>query len=184
MSSSAFRYGPWHEGPDPLAPPFDIAAALDELGDAVLDGANTSDALRDLMRQGTPGLRGLDDMLRRIREQRARLRNQGRLGGTLEEARALLDKAVGQERAELFPDPSDDARLRETELDTLPSDPARAIRALADYDWRSDAARATYEELKELLRQEVLDSQVPRHEANHAVDAIGLAGIGRRRCRP
>ena len=159
MSSSAFRYGPWHEGPDPLAPPFDIAAALDELGDAVLDGANTSDALRDLMRQGTPGLRGLDDMLRRIREQRARLRNQGRLGGTLEEARALLDKAVGQERAELFPDPSDDARLRETELDTLPSDPARAIRALADYEWRSDAARATYEELKELLRQEVLDSQ-------------------------
>ncbi len=159
MSSSAFRYGPWHEGPDPLAPPFDIAAALDELGDAVLDGANISDALRDLMRQGTPGLRGLDDMLRRIREQRARLRNEGRLGGTLEEARALLDKAVGQERAELFPDPSDDARLRETELDTLPSDPARAIRALADYDWRSDAARATYEELKELLRQEVLDSQ-------------------------
>ena len=159
MSSSAFRYGPWHEGPDPLAPPFDIAAALDELGDAVLDGANTSDALRDLMRQGTPGLRGLDDMLRRIREQRARLRNQGRLGGTLEEARALLDKAVGQERAELFPDPSDDARLRETELDTLPSDPARAIRALADYEWRSDAARATYEELKELLRQEVLDTQ-------------------------
>ena len=159
MSSSAFRYGPWHEGPDPLAPPFDIAAALDELGDAVLDGANTSDALRDLMRQGTPGLRGLDDMLRRIREQRARLRNEGRLGGTLEEARALLDKAVGQERAELFPDPSDDARLRETELDTLPSDPARAIRALADYEWRSDAARATYEELKELLRQEVLDSQ-------------------------
>jgi uncharacterized protein with von Willebrand factor type A (vWA) domain len=159
MSSSAFRYGPWHEGPDPLAPPFDIAAALDELGDAVLDGANTSDALRDLMRQGTPGLRGLDDMLRRIREQRVRLRNQGRLGGTLEEARALLDKAVGQERAELFPDPSDDARLRETELDTLPSDPARAIRALADYEWRSDAARATYEELKELLRQEVLDSQ-------------------------
>jgi uncharacterized protein with von Willebrand factor type A (vWA) domain len=159
MSSSAFRYGPWHEGPDPLAPPFDIAAALDELGDAVLDGANTSDALRDLMRQGTPGLRGLDDMLRRIREQRARLRNEGRLGGTLEEARALLDKAVGQERAELFPDPSDDARLRETELDTLPSDPARAIRALADYEWQSDAARATYEELKELLRQEVLDSQ-------------------------
>ena len=98
-------------------------------------------------------------MLRRIREERARLRNQGRLGGTLEEARALLDKAVGQERAELFPDPSDDARLRETELDTLPSDPARAIRALADYEWRSDAARATYDELKELLRQEVLDSQ-------------------------
>jgi uncharacterized protein with von Willebrand factor type A (vWA) domain len=159
VSSPAFRYGPWHEGPDPLAPPYDIAQALDELGDAVLDGASTSDALRDLLRQGAPGLRGLEDMLRRVREQRRALRSKGRLDGTLEEARALLDKAVGQERAALFPDPSDDARLRETELDTLPNDPARAIRALADYDWRSDEARATYEELKDLLRQEVLDSQ-------------------------
>jgi uncharacterized protein with von Willebrand factor type A (vWA) domain len=159
VSSSAFRYGPWHEGPDPLAPPYDIAQALDELGDAVLDGASTSDALRDLLRQGAPGLRGLEDMLRRVREQRRALRSKGRLDGTLEEARALLDKAIGQERAALFPDPSDDARLRETELDTLPSDPARAIRALSDYDWRSDEARATYEELKDLLRQEVLDSQ-------------------------
>ena len=159
MSSPAFRYGPWHEGPDPLAPPYDIAQALDELGDAVLDGASTSDALRDLLRQGAPGLRGLEDMLRRVREQRRALRSKGRLDGTLEQARALLDKAVGQERAALFPDPSDDARLRETELDTLPNDPARAIRALSDYDWRSDEARATYEELKDLLRQEVLDSQ-------------------------
>ncbi|HZV25557.1 MAG TPA: hypothetical protein VFG00_04625 [Acidothermaceae bacterium] len=155
----AFRYGPWHEGPDPLAPPYDIAQALDELGDAVLDGASTSDALRDLLRQGAPGLRGLEDMLRRVREQRRTMRNKGRLDGTLEEARALLDKAIGQERAALFPDPSDDARLRETELDTLPSDPARAIRALSEYDWRSDEARATYEELKDLLRQEVLDTQ-------------------------
>ena len=159
MSSPAFRYGPWHEGPDPLAPPYDIAQALDELGDAVLDGANTADALRDLLRQGAPGLRGLEDMLRRVREQRRAMRNKGRLDGTLEQARALLDKAVGQERAALFPDPSDDARLRETELDTLPSDPARAIRALSEYDWRSDEARATYEELKDLLRQEVLDTQ-------------------------
>jgi len=159
VSSPAFRYGSWHEGPDPLAPPYDIAQALDELGDAVLDGANTADALRDLLRQGAPGLRGLDEMLRRVREQRRQIRERGRLDGTLEQARALLDKAIGQERAELFPDPSDDARLRETELDTLPSDPARAIRGLAEYDWRSDEARATYEELKELLREEVLDSQ-------------------------
>lgn len=159
MSSPAFRYGPWHEGPDPLAPPYDIASALDDLGDAVLDGANTSDALRELLRRGAPGLRGLDELLHRVREQRRELRERGRLDGTLEEARALLDKAVGQERATLFPDPSDDARLRETELDTLPSDPARAIRALSEYEWRSPEARQTYEQLKDLLRQELLDSQ-------------------------
>jgi uncharacterized protein with von Willebrand factor type A (vWA) domain len=159
VSAPGYRYGPWHDGPDPLAPPYDVAAALDELGDSVLDGANTSDALRELLHRGAPGVRGLDDMLRRVREQRQSVRQRGRLDGTLEQARALLDKAVGQERAALFPDPSDDARLREAELDTLPSDPARAIRALSDYDWRSPEARATYEQLKDLLRQEVLDSQ-------------------------
>ncbi|MGH8890113.1 MAG: VWA domain-containing protein [Acidothermaceae bacterium] len=159
MTAPSYRYGPWHEGPDPLAPPYDVARALDDLGDAVLDGANTSDALRELLHRGSSGLRGLDELLHRVREQRRELRNRGRLDGTLEQARALLDKAVGQERAALFPDPSDDARLREAELDSLPSDPARAIRSLADYDWQSPDARATYEQLKDLLRQEILDSQ-------------------------
>src|ERR1700722_7584181 len=86
-------------------------------------------------------------------------RSRGRLDGTLEEVRAMLDTAIGQERAELFPDPDDSARMREAELDALPSDPAQAIRQLADYDWQSDAARQTFEELKNLLRREVLDSQ-------------------------
>src|SRR5450432_2476751 len=154
-----FRYGAWHGGPDPLAPPYDIREALDEIGDAVLEGASPREALSQLLRNGPQGMRGLDEMLRKIRKHQREVRQRGRLDGTLEEARELLDRALGQERAALFPDPSDDARLRETELDTLPTDPARAIRGLAEYDWRSDEARATYEELKELLREEVLDSQ-------------------------
>jgi uncharacterized protein with von Willebrand factor type A (vWA) domain len=56
-----------------------------------------------------------------VREQRKQVRERGRLDGTLEEVRALLDKAVGEERAALFPDPSDDARFRETQLDALPA---------------------------------------------------------------
>src|SRR6516165_10631782 len=67
--------------------------------------------------------------------------------------------AIGQERAELFPDPSDDARMREAELDSLPGDTAQAISRLSDYSWRSAAARETFEQLKDLLRREVLDSQ-------------------------
>ncbi|MBX6371754.1 MAG: hypothetical protein IRZ02_05820 [Acidothermus sp.] len=155
----AYRYGPYHDGPDPLAPPYDAAAALDELGDDILAGSSPADALRSLLRHGARGLRGTDDLLRQVRERRRALRERGRFGGTLERARALLDKAIGEERAALFPDPSDDARLREAELDALPSDPARAIRALSDYQWRSAQARQTYEELKNLLREEVLDTQ-------------------------
>ncbi|MFL6055621.1 MAG: hypothetical protein ACJ72W_22375, partial [Actinoallomurus sp.] len=157
-----YRYGPYHEGPDPLAPPYDVRAALDAMGDSMLEGTNPGDALRDLLRRGLPGAqrrRGLDDLLRQVRSRRQELRGRGRLDGTLDEARSLLDRAIGQERAALFPDPSDDARLREAELDTLPNDTAQAVRRLASYDWRSPDARRTFEELKDLLRRDVLDAQ-------------------------
>ncbi len=156
---TGYRYGPYDGGPDPLAAPYDARRALDEMGDSVLAGSDPATALRDLLRRGLQGHRGLDDMLRRVREQREEIRRRGRLDGILEQARALLDTAIGQERAELFPDPSDDARMREDELDALPPDTAQAIRRLADYQWRSDAARQTFEQLRELLRREVLDSQ-------------------------
>ncbi|MEU0569649.1 hypothetical protein ABZ297_30320 [Nonomuraea sp. NPDC005983] len=158
----AYRYGEFHDGPDPLAPPYDVRAALDEMGDAILSGSTPVHALRDLLRRGLPGAQdrqGLDDMLREVRRRRRELRESGRLDGPLERARALLDKAIGQERAELFPDPSDDARLRESELDALPDDTASAIQELSSYDWRSAAARQTFEELRDLLRREVLDTQ-------------------------
>ncbi|MFG2076621.1 Uncharacterized protein, contains von Willebrand factor type A (vWA) domain [Nonomuraea maritima] len=158
----AFRYGEYHDGPDPLAPPYDVRAALDEMGDAILSGSTPVHALRDLLKRGLPGAqdrRGLDDMLKEVRRRRRDLRERGRLDGTLERARALLDKAIGQERAELFPDPSDDARLREAGLDALPDDTASAIQELSTYEWRSAAARQTYDELRDLLRREVLDSQ-------------------------
>jgi uncharacterized protein with von Willebrand factor type A (vWA) domain len=156
---SGYRYGEYHDGPDPLAPPYDARGALDELGDAVLAGADPASALRDLLRRGLSDRHGLDDMLRRVRDRQREVRSRGRLDGILDQARALLDTAIGQERAELFPDPSDEARLREAELDSLPSDAAQAIRRLADYSWRSAAARETFERLKDLLRSEVLDSQ-------------------------
>jgi uncharacterized protein with von Willebrand factor type A (vWA) domain len=157
--TTGYRYGPYQDGPDPLEPPYDVRGAVDDLGESVLDGADPASALRDLLRRGMSGHRGLDDLLRRVRERQREIRSRGRLDGILDQVRALLDTAIGQERAELFPDPADDARVREAELDALPSDTAQAIRELADYDWRSDAARETFEQLKSLLRREVLDSQ-------------------------
>ncbi len=155
----AYRYGEWSGGRDPLEPPYDVAAAVDAIGDRVLAGQSPRSALRELLRQGADGLRGLDD-LRRQAAQRARdARRRGRLDGTLQQVRELLDTAVEQEKQALFPDPSDAARMAEMELDTLPRDTARAVRALEDYAWRSPQAREAYEQIDELLRQEVLDSQ-------------------------
>ncbi len=154
-----YRYGRYVYGPDPLALDFDVRGAVDEMSDSILAGGTPSDALRELQRRGMPDRRGLDDLLRRVRDRQREVRGRGRLDGILEQARALLDTAVGQERAELFPDPSDEARMREADLDSLPADTAQAIRRLADYDWRSAAARETFERLRQMLRNDVLDSQ-------------------------
>ncbi len=158
--SGAYQYGPWRGGPDPLEPPFDLGEAMDRLGERVLAGQRPGEALSELLRSGMPGLRGLRDLLRQARERRRELlRERGRLGGVLDQVRELLDRALKQERQALFPDPSDAARLAEAELDQLPADTARAVRQLADYQWRSPEAAATYEEIRDLLRREVLDTR-------------------------
>src|SRR6195952_219256 len=160
MSSlPGYRYGPWDGGPDPLASPFDVGGALDEMGESILDGRSPREALDDLLRRGTQNRKGLDELRRSVEKRRREARERGRLDGTLEQVKELLEKAKDAEKRELFPDPSDDARMREMNLETLPDDPARAVRQLSDYDWRSDEARAAYEQIKDLLQKEVLDSQ-------------------------
>jgi uncharacterized protein with von Willebrand factor type A (vWA) domain len=154
-----FRYGSWHGGPDPLEPPFDIREALDDIGDDVLAGMSPRAALNRLLRRGTGDRDGLEALRRRARERARELRRSGRLDGTLEQVRQLLEQALAEERRALFPDPDDSARLAEAELDALPRDTARAVRQLADYQWRSPEARQTFEQIQELLRREVLDAQ-------------------------
>ena len=66
-SHGRFRYTPWHGGPDPLAPPFDVRSALDEVGADVLAGGALREALRELLRRGMDGRRGLDDLADRVR---------------------------------------------------------------------------------------------------------------------
>lgn len=156
---TGYRYAEWQGGPDPLAPPYDVRAALDEVGDDVLDGDSPTEALRRLLRRGPGDRPGLDDLLRRVRERQREARRAGRLDGTLERVRELLDQALEAERRALFPDPSDAARLREAELDALPQETSRAVRELSGYDWRSPEARAAYDEIRDLLRREVLDTQ-------------------------
>jgi uncharacterized protein with von Willebrand factor type A (vWA) domain len=152
------RYGEWQGGPDPLAPPYDVAAAVDELGDQVLAGSGVREALRDLLRRGIDGRAGLDQLRRNIRDRLRQARQAGRMDGTLEQVRELLDRALAAERRELFPDPDDAARLAEAELDALPDDTAGAVRALKDHTWRSPEAAQAYQEIEDLLRREVLDS--------------------------
>ena len=57
-----YAYGPYTDGPDPLAPPYDVRSALDAVGRDVLAGGSLREALSDLLRRGFDGNRGLDDL--------------------------------------------------------------------------------------------------------------------------
>jgi uncharacterized protein with von Willebrand factor type A (vWA) domain len=155
----SIRYGAWRGGNDPLEPPFDVREALDELGESVLAGDSPQTAFDRLLRRGMRGARGLDALRQRARRRAESLRQNNRLDGTLQRVRELLNQAVAAEQRALFPDPDDAARLAESELAALPSDTTRAVRELAEYSWRSAEAAAKYQQIRELLRSEVLDAQ-------------------------
>ncbi|MQA13576.1 MAG: hypothetical protein GEV09_05210 [Pseudonocardiaceae bacterium] len=157
--SSRYAYGPWHGGPDPLAPPTDLRAALDEIGREVMDGSSPRAAMRELLRRGTEGTRGTDDLSRRVWERRREITQRHNLDGTLEQVRELLERALDAERRELFPDPDDDARFREARLDALPPDTARAVTELADYDWRSSEAADAYQQIRDLMGRQLLEQR-------------------------
>ncbi|MDV6266150.1 vWA domain-containing protein [Rhodococcus globerulus] len=153
------RYGPYDGGPDPLAPPVDLRDALAAIGDDVLSGTSPRHALRELLRRGNRDMRGLDDLAAQANRRRRELLRRNNLGGTLDEARKLLDKAVLEERKELARALDDDARFNEMRIEELPPSTAQAVQELADYNWRSEQARADYEKIRDLLGREVLDQR-------------------------
>ncbi|GAB2656879.1 VWA domain-containing protein [Prescottella soli] len=157
MSRGA-RYGPY-EGGDPLAPPVDLREALAAIGDDVLEGASPRQALRELLRRGFGERRGLDDLAAQANRRRRELLQRNNLGGTLDEVRELLDRAVLEERKTLARALDDDARFAEMRMEELPPSTAQAVADLADYDWRSSQAREDYEKIRDLLGRELLDQR-------------------------
>ena len=153
------RYGQWQGGPDPLAPPYDVRAAVDAIGRDVMGGARLRDALRDLFRRGPLGSRGLDDLLARARRLRREAMRRGRLDGAVLRAQQLLDQALAAERDALAQRDDEQARFQQSILDSLPRSTSRAIAELADYPWVSDEARALYQQILDQLRQEVVQSR-------------------------
>src|SRR6478735_7309241 len=113
-----YAYGPYHDGPDPLAPPVDLRAALDKIGRDVMEGSSLRQAVRE-----------------------------------------LLDKALTAERAALARQDSEEARFAELDLETLPDNTARAVRALREYDWQSADGRQAYQDILDLLGREMLDQR-------------------------
>ncbi|MCJ8503275.1 VWA domain-containing protein [Kocuria flava] len=156
------RYGRYAGGPDPLAPPVDLAEALEAVAEDVMAGYSPEEALREHLRRGGRGQEGLDDLARRVHRRRQELLKHHRLGGTLDEAKQLLEKALRLEREQFLRDARMDPMdrsFRELQLDGLPASTAAAVSELASYDWQSQDAREAYEQIKDLLGRELLDQR-------------------------
>src|SRR4051794_32575566 len=110
-----YRYGRRQGGPEPPAPPYDLGDAVEAIRGSLLAGSGGREAVPERIRRGMQGRGGLDELRRSVRDRLRQARNAGRMDGTLQEVRELLDKALTAERRELFPDPDDSARLAEAE---------------------------------------------------------------------
>lgn len=156
------RYTPYVDGPDPLAPPVDLARALDAIGADVMAGSSPERALRELLRRGSGDRAGLDELARRVAERRRELTQHNNLDGTLRQVRELLDRAVLAERKQLARDvemDDGDRALAQLQLDNLPASPAAAVAELDGYPWRSAEARQAFDAIKDLLGREMLDQR-------------------------
>ena len=156
------RYHRYDGGPDPLAPPVDLAEALDAIGEEVMAGYSPERAMQEYLRRGGQHQTGLDDLAAQVARKRRELLQRHSLDGTLQEVRELLDHAVLEERKQLARDvelDDDDRAFREMQLAGLPPSTAAAVSELASYDWQSAQARDDYERIKDLLGREVLDQR-------------------------
>ena len=155
MSRNA-RYLPY-DGTDPLAPPVDLRDALDAIGNDVMAGSSPRRALQELLRRGSKNMKGLDDLAMQAHRKRREMLQRSNLGGTLDEVKKLLDKAVLEERKELARALDDEARFAEMQIAELPPSTAQAVQELSDYDWRSQQAREDYDKIRDLRGRELLD---------------------------
>ncbi len=156
------RYGKYAGGPDPLAPPVDLAEALDAIGEDVMAGYSPERAMREFLRRGSQDQQGLEDLARRVAEKRREILSRHNLDGTMNEVRELLDKAVLAERKQLARDvdlDDTDRAFAEMQLENLPTSTAAAVSELSSYDWQSREAREDYEKIKDLLGRELLDQR-------------------------
>ena len=156
------RYSRYSGGPDPLAPPVDLAEALESIGSDVMAGYSPQWSMREFLRRGGKGQVGLDELANRIQQRRREILSRHSLDGTLREVKELLDRAVLEERKELARNvdiEDTDRALSEMQMANVPDSPAAAVRELGEYQWHSPQARADFEKIKDLLGRELLDQR-------------------------
>ncbi|WP_278256851.1 hypothetical protein [Nocardioides convexus] len=120
-----------YDGGDPLAPPVDIAEALDAIGEDVMAGYSPERAMREFLRRGGQDQAGLDDLARRVAERRrepapaAQPRRHAQRGPRVRWRRPCWRSASRLARDAMMDD--GDRAFREMRMENLPGSPAAAV---------------------------------------------------------
>ncbi len=145
---------------------------LGAMADELLSGADLDEAMARLARWGLPGrMEGIQDLIERLRAARQKRAERHGLSKIFEELEKKLEEVKGLEREALerrrnAEAPS--AEMREgmqrfvqeriDRLDALPKDVGRAIQGLRDYEFVEPKAAQAYQELLQMLQEQVLSS--------------------------
>ena len=164
------RYRRWDgtQRLDALEPEELLAAMSDEL----LSGGDLGDAMARLARWGLPGrMEGMQDLLERLRAAKQKRAERHDLSSIFNDLKVKLAEVTQLEREGLDRREQQEttdgalkqamaniARERREQLDALPDDVGRAIRALKDYEFVEPKAAQKYEELMKQLQEQVLGS--------------------------
>src|SRR5438034_3627810 len=145
---------------------------LGAMSDELLSGGDLETAMARLARWGIPGrMEGLKDLLERLRAAKQRRAERHDLSRTFDELKEKLEEVKrlereGLERRRKAPAPNEQLKAameklaaeRTAQLDELPDDFGRAMRALKDYEFVEPKAAEKYQELLKQLQQQVLGS--------------------------
>jgi uncharacterized protein with von Willebrand factor type A (vWA) domain len=191
----AARFRAW-DGSQNL-PDLEADEIMDALADDLMAEGDLSAALRRLMDRGWKSgdptrqdLRGLQDLMERLRQRRQELLDRYKLGDVLSDVRRQLDEIEATERSGIerrLDEASRDGPLKRTEaaqdkgsadnpqlrsmlrdmaarrldqLDALPSELGGRIRGLQEYDFLEPEARDRFNALVAQLQKQVLDQFV------------------------
>jgi uncharacterized protein with von Willebrand factor type A (vWA) domain len=169
-----FTYSRW----DGTQKGFDVDAdsLFEQINDDLIYHGDVNAALCRLMNQGFRDrngdqVKGLQEMLKKLREQRKEKLDRFDLGGIYNEIAEELNDIVDEERLGIEQalrdaNNSDDPRRRDNaeaaamdrnfRLDTLPDDLAGKVRELQSYDFASKDAQQRFDNLMDRLREQLM----------------------------
>ncbi|HVB54183.1 MAG TPA: VWA domain-containing protein [Candidatus Acidoferrales bacterium] len=194
MAAARQRYSRWDGSQAGELP--DSSELFSRLAEDVFHGWDFESALRRLLSQGFKDregrqLRGLEDLLERLREQRQEKLERYNLDGLFKNIEERLDRILQKERQtlqeRLQEAPRTErpqlveklARSRRDQLDALPPEAGSAIRQLQDYQFLNQEAAADFQALLAELRQNLVE----RHfqDLGKAVQNMGAQDLGKLR---